>query len=207
MRFFLSLLFVTAIVISGTAVVVMSTANQGSWSLGFPLPWAAAPAVASTEAATAEGVRAPAVTVLPGEPIGDWLVNCGTNPQTTRKQCTMTQQLTDKRTQSVVFTWLIGDDGAGNLVAVWRTPTGVLLNRGVVIDVGNDKPIAVPYTSCAPGQCEAVANLAPDFIDTLARAQSARATVFTVNGEGMTFALSVNGLAQALDAVKASRAG
>lgn len=207
MRFFLSLLFVTAIVVSGMAVVVVSTADQGSWSLGFPLPWAAAPAVASQEAPAAEGVRAPAVTVLQGQPIGDWTVNCGTNPQTARKQCTMTQQLTDKRTQSVVFSWLIGDDGAGNLVAVWRTPTGVLLNRGVTIDVGNDNPVAVPYTSCATGQCEAVANLAPDFIDTLARAPRALATVYTVTGEGMTFALSVNGLAQALDAVKASRAG
>lgn len=206
MRFLLSLLFVTAIVVSGLAVALVTTANQGSWSLGFPLPWTAAPAVASTEV-PASGADQTAVTVLPGQPIGDWLLNCGTNVQTARKQCTMTQQLTDKRTQSVVFTWLIGDDGAGNLVAVWRTPAGVMLNRGVVIDVGNQQPIAVPYTSCASGQCEAVANLAPDFIDTLSRAARARATVYTVGGEGLTFALSVHGLAQALDAVKASSAG
>ena len=206
MRFFLSLLFVTAIISSGVAVVAMSTAEQGSWSLSFPLPWAAAPAVASTEVPETNAVQ-PAVTFLKGQPIGDWIVNCGTNPQTARQQCTISQQLTDKRTQSVVFTWLIGDDGAGNLVAVWQTPTGVLLNRGVVIDVGNDKPISVPFTSCAPGQCEAIANLAPDFIDILTKATKATATVFTMAGDGLTFSLSVDGLAQALDAVKASRAG
>ena len=129
------------------------------------------------------------------------------NPRTSRKQCTIAQQLTDKRTQSVVFAWLIGDDGQWNLVSVWQTPTGVLVNRGVVIDVGADKPIAIPYTSCISGHCEAIANLAPDFVDALMKATRATATVFTVAGEGLTFGLSVNGLAKAIDAVKAPTAG
>ena len=207
MRFFLSLVFVILIIASGVAVVVFSTAEQGSWSLSFPMPWATHPAAASQEAAAEKEVAPPTVTVLQGQPIGDWIFNCGMNPQTSRKQCTIAQQLTDKKTQSVVFAWLIGNDGQGNLVAVWQTPTGVLVNRGVVIDVGTDKPIAVPYTSCITGHCEAIANLAPDFIDTLTKATKATATVYTVTGEGLTFSLSVNGLAQAIDAVKAPRAG
>ena len=207
MRFFLSLVFVILIIVSGVAVVVFSTAEQGSWSLSFPMPWATQPAAASPEAAAEKGPAPPAVTVLRGQPIGDWIFNCGMNPQTSRKQCTIAQQLTDKKTQSVVFAWLIGDDGQGNLVAVWQTPTGVLVNRGVVIDVGTEKPIAVPFTSCISGRCEAVANLAPDFVNTLMRATKATATVYTVTGEGLTFSLSVDGLAQAIDAVKAPRAG
>ena len=207
MRFFLSLVFVILIIVSGVAVVVFSTAEQGSWSLSFPMPWATQPAAASPEAVAEKGPAPPAVTVLRGQPIGDWIFNCGMNPQTSRKQCTIAQQLTDKKTQSVVFAWLIGDDGQGNLVAVWQTPTGVLVNRGVVIDVGTEKPIAVPFTSCISGRCEAVANLAPDFVNTLMRATKATATVYTVRGEGLTFSLSVDGLAQAIDAVKAPRAG
>jgi len=206
-RFFLSLVFVILIIASGVAVVVFSTAEQGSWSLSFPMPWATQPAAASPEAVAEKGPTPPAVTVLRGQPIGDWIFNCGMNPQTSRKQCTIAQQLTDKKTQSVVFAWLIGDDGQGNLVAVWQTPTGVLVNRGVVIDVGTEKPIAVPFTSCISGRCEAVANLAPDFVNTLMRATKATATVYTVTGEGLTFSLSVDGLAQAIDAVKAPRAG
>lgn len=207
LRFFLSLIFVLAVIVSGIAVIVVSTAEQGSWSLNFPMPWASQPAAASQEAAAAKEAAPPAVTVLRGQPIGDWIFNCGMNPRTSRKQCTIAQQLTDKRTQSVVFAWLIGDDGDGNLVAVWQTPTGVLVNRGVVVDVGADKPISVPFTSCISGHCEAVANLALDFIDILTRATKATATVFTVSGERLTFSLSVNGLAQAIDAVKAPRAG
>jgi invasion protein IalB len=84
---------------------------------------------------------------------------------------------------------------------------GLAVNRGLVVDLGAEHMIAVPFTSCIMGQCEAVANLAPDFVDTLASATKASATVFTVAGEGLTFSVSVDGLAEAIDAVKASRAG
>ena len=129
------------------------------------------------------------------------------NPQTSKKQCTIAQQLTDEKTKSVVFAWLIGNDGTGNLVAVWQTPTGVLVNRGVVVNVGTEKPVAVPFTSCLAGHCEAIANLAPDFIERLVGATSATATDYTVAGQGLTFKLSVNGLAKAIDAVKAPTTG
>lgn len=207
MRFFISLFFGLAVIFSGVAVVASSAANLDSWSLDFPMPWEARPAVASEEASVENAAGPPVVEVLRGQPIGDWLFSCGTNPQTSRKQCTIAQQLTDKRSQDVVFAWLIGDDGDGNLFAVWRTPTGILVNRGLVVDLGTEHMIAVPFTSCIMGQCEAVANLAPDFVDTLASATKASATVFTVAGEGLTFSVSVDGLAEAIDAVKASRAG
>jgi invasion protein IalB len=171
------------------------------------MPWASQAAVASQGAAAEKESATPAVTVLQGQPIGDWTFNCGLNPQTSRKQCTIAQQLTDKRTQSVVFAWLIGDDGDGNLVAVWQTPTGIRVDRGLVVDVGTRQPIAVPFTACITGRCEAVANLAPDFVDTLAKATRAMATVYSVAGEPLYFSLSVNGLAEAIDAVKAPRAG
>jgi invasion protein IalB len=205
-RFLFSLFFVVLIIASGVAVVVFSTAEQGSFALNFPMPWASTPAAASTEAVSADQASKPAVTVLRGQPIGDWVFNCGVNPQTARKQCTIAQQLTDEKSKSVVFAWLIGNDGNGNLVAIWQTPTGVLVNRGVVVNFGDEKPVAVPFTSCISGHCEAIANLAPDFIQALVSATSATATVYTVAGQGLTFKLSVNGLAQAIDAVKAPTA-
>ena len=207
MRFFFSLIFVVLIIASGVAVVVFSTAEQGSWSLNFPMPWVSSPAAASPEVAAEKEAPQPTVTVLRGQPIGDWIFNCGMNPQTSKKQCTIAQQLTDEKTKSVVFAWLIGNDGTGNLVAVWQTPTGVLVNRGVVVNVGTEKPVAVPFTSCLAGHCEAIANLAPDFIERLVGATSATATVYTVAGQELTFKLSVNGLAKAIDAVKAPTTG
>jgi invasion protein IalB len=234
-RFLFSLFFVVLIISSGVAVVVFSTAEQASSGApaadtnspvaviaeqssrllrslasvlpaNFPIPWGSSPAEASQDANAADHAAQPAVTVLRGQPIGDWVFSCGVNPQTSKKQCTIAQQLTDEKTKSVVFAWLIGNDGSGNLVAIWQTPIGIMVNRGVVVNVGDERPVSVPFTSCVTGHCEAIANLAPDFIQTLAKAASATATVYTVGGQGLTFKLSVNGLAQAIDAVKAPTA-
>lgn len=207
MRFILGLVFVVLITASGVAVVSFSTAEQGSWSLNFSMPWAASQASASQETDPRNAALPPTDTAaIGGQSIGDWKLDCGVNPRTSKKQCTIAQQLTDEVSKSVIFAWLIGNDGEGNLVAVWQTPTGVLVNRGVEIDVGTGKPIAVPYTSCITGHCEAIANLAPDFIHALATATRATVTVYTVAGRGMTFTLSVNGLAEAIDAVEAPTA-
>ena len=215
MRFFLSFLFALLLIGTGIAVVTISSAEQGAWSLSLPIPRldSGAPTTAPqgappiTVAQAPQPQAAPPVAAappaqLPGEPMGDWLFNCTTNSQTSMKQCTIMQQLSDEKSKSVVFAWLIGDDGKGNLVSVWQTPTGILVNRGVAIDVGTEKPIAVPFTACITGHCEAVATLAPDFVETLIKAEKATATIFAVSGQGLTFKLSVKGLSDGIAALK-----
>lgn len=222
MRFFLSFLFALLLISTGVAVVTMSSAGQGDWKINLSLPHigfgtSTADARSSVEqtvvtrpAPTKDQSQLPQRAVSanaqstppPGEPIGDWTFNCGANPQTSKKQCTIMQSLTDEKSNSVVFAWIIGDDGKGNLVGLWQTPTGVLINRGIVIDLGTEKPIAVPYTACITGHCEAVANLAPDFVETLTKAEKATATVFVVSGQGLTFNLSVKGLSDGIAALK-----
>lgn len=215
MRFFLSFLFALLLIGTGVAVVTISSAEQGGWSLNLPVPRIGSDAPADTPrteagttvaeapqpAAAPQAAGSPPGT-LAGEPMGDWILNCSTSPQTSVKRCSMMQQLSDQKSKSVVFAWLIGDDGKGNLVGVWQTPTGVLINRGVVLDVGTDKPIAVPFTACITGHCEAVATLAPDFVETLIKAEKATATIFAVSGQGLTFNLSVKGLSDGIAALK-----
>lgn len=164
------------------------------------MPWAVAQASASQEADPLNTVTSPLTdTQMRGRSIGVWNTDCGLGPQPSSGQCTIAQQLTDK---SVFFAWLIGNDGEGNSVAAWH-PTDVLVNHGVVVDVGTDQPNAVPYTSCITGHCEAIASLAPDSVFAPETVTKATAAVLTVAGQSMTFALSVNGLARAIDAVKA----
>jgi invasion protein IalB len=219
MRFFLSFLFALLLISTGVAVVTISSAEQGGWTLNLPIPRIGSDAPADTHrtetgttvaeapqpAAAPQAVGSPPGK-LPGESMGDWLFNCSTSPQTSVKRCSIMQQLSDQKSKSVVFAWLIGDDGKGNLVGVWQTPTGVLINRGVLLDVGTDKPIAVPFTACITGHCEAVANLAPDFVETLIKAEKATATIFAVSGQGLTFNLSVKGLSDGIAALKKATA-
>jgi len=235
-RFFFSLLLVVLVISSGVGVVMFSAAEQGTLTINLAsvpllerieqshyareimakvkslsLPWQSSPAEASAAPVSPAPVQQaaavpPPVTILPGQPIGDWTLNCGVNPQTLKKQCTIAQQLKDEKSKSVVFAWLIGNDGDGNLVAIWQTPTGVLVNKGVVVDIGSVTPTAVPYTSCVNARCEAIASLDPNFVQALTKATKATATIYTVSGQDLTFTLSVNGLAEAIDAVKAPTA-
>jgi invasion protein IalB len=203
---------------TGVAVVTISSAEQGGWTLNLPVPRIGSdaptdtsPTETGTTAAEAPQPAAPQAAASPperlaGEPMGDWLFNCSTSPQSSVKRCSIMQQLSDQKSKSVVFAWLIGDDGKGNLVGVWQTPTGVLINRGVLLDVGTDKPIAVPFTACITGHCEAVANLAPDFVETLIKAEKATATIFAVSGQGLIFNLSVKGLSDGIAALKKATA-
>ena len=97
-----------------------------------------------------------------------------------------------------VFLWRIVQDGKGGFVGVWQTPTGVLVNRGILLDAGTPQPIAIPFEYCGQGGCEATGNLASDFLESLGKAQKASATIFGRNGKGLTFQLSVKGLGDGL---------
>jgi invasion protein IalB len=52
-------------------------------------------------------------------------------------------------------------------------------------------------------RCQAVANLAPDFQESLSRAEKASATIMLQNGKSVNLPLSVKGLADGLAALKA----
>jgi invasion protein IalB len=140
-----------------------------------------------------------AIRKVDGIPIGDWIYDCEAGSQ---RPCVIAFQTADKEDGSIVFSWLIGADADGNLQAVWQTPTGVLVNRGLVLEAGTEKPIALPYTACVAGYCEAVANLAPDFVQTLVKTAKAQATVYTASGQTLTFPISIDGLADGIVALR-----
>jgi invasion protein IalB len=134
--------------------------------------------------------------------IGDWVYGCLNQDKPAPKQCFIRQQLADDKTKSPVITWTLGRSPNGDIVAVWQTPTGVLVGAGVLLDIGGEKPIPVPYRACMPGQCQAVANLEDAFVARLGKAEKARATIVAANGKGLSFDFSVKGLADGIAALK-----
>ena len=160
-----------------------------------------AQALQSAEAGTAE---APTTTEINQRRIGDWIYGCRANAEGAVLDCSITQQLREAQTNAVVMQWRIVRTAAGAIGSVWQTPTGVLVNRGIVLEAGTPQPITIPYSSCTQGHCEAAAGLADDFQEALSKAQSARATIFATDGRALAFPFSVTGLAEALAALKAS---
>lgn len=183
MRWIIVTLLLLAAVLAGTLAIAQQAAK--------PSTRQAAPAKPADEEA-----------IVDRKIVGDWVYGCVNQIRAAPKQCFIRQQLADNATKAPVFTWTLGRGPKGDIVAVWQTPTGVMVTAGVVIDIGGDKPIAVPYRACLTGQCQAVANLAPEFLEQLGKAEKARATIVSAMGKGIAFDFSVKGLADGLAALK-----
>ncbi|MEJ0012476.1 MAG: invasion associated locus B family protein [Bauldia sp.] len=171
---------------------------------------AAVPPVAQGAAAPAAQGAAVQAAAEPPKPIvtktqtyGDWIYTCVKRLETDpTAQCSIVQQLSDTETKAPLFMWRIAAADKGALVGEWQTRTGIMVDRGITLDAGTEKPIVIPFQLCTPTGCQAVANLAPDFIDTLSKAQKASATVFPIGAKGIQLTLSVKGLPDALAALK-----
>lgn len=174
-------------------------ANQGT---------AGAQSTGGQQAATG-AAQAPADQNGDGKPVvtktqtfKDWVFSCVKRAAAdTDQTCSIVQQLSDSQTKTPLFQWRITKTDKG-LVGEWQTRTGILVDRGIVLDAGTPKPVAIPFQLCTPTGCQAVANLAPDFIDTLSKTPKATATVFPIGQKGITLSLSVAGLPDALAALK-----
>lgn len=180
-----------------------------SVAMGMPAaPAAAASSVPTPVPRPTPGTAAPATSAPANGPkvtntktFGDWVYTCLTFPDG-KIRCSIAQTLSNSQTKKPVFQWRIAQDEKSGFVGIWQTPTGVLVNHGIVLDVGTPKPITIPFEYCAPGGCEAVGNLAADFVATLAKAQKATATLFGRDGKGITYPFSVKGLSAGLAALK-----
>jgi invasion protein IalB len=172
------------------------TASTQQVAASQPKPAAAAPAPAPAGAA---GAAQPIVT---NTTYGDWVYTCSAAAKDTTASCSIFQRLTDSKSGSTIFVWRISRDPQGEMISDWQTPTGILVNRGIVLDAGTPKPVAIPFTACTNQHCEAVANLAADFMATLNATTKANATIYSMDGKGLTFPFSVKGLPDAIAALQ-----
>jgi invasion protein IalB len=172
-------------------------------------PQAAAPSAGSAApaGATAQQPAPPQPVVTKRETYEDWIYACIQSPGSPDIRCSISQRLSDEKSKGTIFHWRIAQDGEGGLVGIWQTPPQVLLSRGITIEAGTPQPITVPYEKCAPNACRAVAALAPDFIETLTKAQAATATIVLQDGRPVKLALSIKGLATGLAALKQAAPG
>lgn len=197
---FLFLLAVT----TAAAVALFTGAISIAQQPPVPKPNPAAQAATAPAAGPQQGQQSqrPQPSVTKRETYGDWVYACLQDPQSKAERCSIAQQLADEKSKQSIFSWRIVQDGKGGLVGVWQTPPQVLLNRGITIDAGTDKPIAVPYERCGQRTCRAVATLAADYIATLTTAQKAVVTIVLRNGKAVNLPMSVKGLAEGLAALQ-----
>lgn len=198
----------TVILLAVIVVLVLLSVGLGgaimfgrSGGKSAPMASSAQPAADDTQAAAAPSPR-PQIEATDQKTYGDWVYVCLKAPNATASRCQISQQIADSKTKQPLFAWRISEDGNGGLVSEWETRSGVMVDRGIVIDAGTDKPIAVPFRACLPQACTAVARLAPGAVAAFAKATAASATVVPIGGRPIKLALSVKGFSDALAALR-----
>jgi invasion protein IalB len=104
--------------------------------------------------------------------------------------------------QQVVLLWEIGKGKDGAVHSVMQTPTGVLVQRGVDLQVGEETVGKLDYVSCVPQNCEASGKLDDGLADKLAKAGEVTVTVHAKDGRDIHFKFPVKGIDKAVAAVR-----
>jgi invasion protein IalB len=189
-------------VVSPGQLVGLSTGVEASAAPDPPpQPASAVETVAPVPAATPTPPADPQARVARDETFGDWRFVCLEPDEGATASCSASQRLRVAETGAAVFVWRIVQDGQGGLVGIWQVPETVLLAAGLTLDAGTPQPLTIPFESCGGGSCQAVANLAPDFIEKLSSAQTLSASVVLTNRQTVKFPLSPTGLPDALAAL------
>ena len=131
----------------------------------------------------------------------NWTVTCALTDQSgAKKQCSAVLRIaqTDKNgAQRVVFSWVLGRQ-EGRLESVFSVPSGVLIQPGVEVKIGDKETRKLTYSLCQPDHCESVLPLDEVMVKGLSASATTEVTIYAVNGASAKFTVNMKGFAQAL---------
>lgn len=130
----------------------------------------------------------------------DWTVRC--DIQNALVHCAAQQeQLSNQTKQRVLAIELLG--GTDVLTGTLVLPFGLLLSKGAVIRA-DDKLVSPvePFQTCVPSGCLVPLQIGADWESALRTGVSLNIAAVAVSGEEAKFAISLKGLASALDRVR-----
>jgi len=119
-----------------------------------------------------------------------------------KKNCTAILQVAEPKQKRVVFTWVLGYDNKGTLTAVFQTPVGVQLLRGLELKLGQAQVRKVSYITCSSRVCEAVTPMNAVLLKEAMTSKTATATAYAMNGRGVQFNMNMKGFDKAIEALQ-----
>lgn len=168
----------------------------------------AAPKPAAAQGQAAQGQ--PAAPAQPSAPVrtetivyDNWVVTCrDTVGKSSKRNCSATMQISNKKTRQSLFVWQIGQDSDGKPVFAVRTPLGVKVQDGVQLSVGNGKPRKVDFVLCEQRGCDARGPFDDGFAKELVAGNEATAAFVLANGKTVNLKLPLTGIDKALPALR-----
>jgi invasion protein IalB len=145
----------------------------------------------------------PAASAKAGtQKFGNWVLLCQDAAQMTRKTCFVAQQIAEELSKQVVFAWRLQYDDQGNLASIFRTPTGVFVNRGIVLKLGDaTEGLKVGYQLCDERKCQAVANVPAEILKSLSAAKTVSAALALTSGKTANVNINMAGFPAAMAAL------
>lgn len=192
-----SVVFATALLLNFIKIEAIDGYNVGSTSSFKPTRQGqptSENSVAATEGSKLEEIKR--------ESFGDWIYSCIRRNDKNSAECNIFQSLSETSSSQLLLLWKINKLSNGELVGVWEVPRTVLLGEGITIDAGTPEPIVVPYRTCAGMRCVAIANMANEYVELLRNTDKIFVSVVLINNRRARFAMSVEGLKEAIDTLR-----
>jgi len=133
-----------------------------------------------------------------------WTTTCHDQGDPNTRACTTTLQIVEKTKRQVLFAWVIGLTQNRTLTSFFQTPTGVQIQKGVDIKLGDFDVRNAPYVICVAQRCEAALKMEKPVIDEAMKSLDGKtvATITLVDGRTVNFTMPLKGLDQALAMIR-----
>ena len=185
-----------------------------SYAVGFGLVlivavslWAWAGSNQQNAAALAKGPGGPAKNaslIEPPRDFKDWRLICTVPDKNGKKRCEIIQVLGKDGKKSSALTTIVH---AGQVkekpvaVMLFMVPLGTILPPGMTLKVDAGKEIKIPYQQCRKEGCLVRVAVDKERIDKIKTGKSMLVGYMAPNGKGNVAQVSLNGFAQAFDAL------
>jgi invasion protein IalB len=131
-----------------------------------------------------------------------WVVTCNEfegGPKT--RECSALLEITQQKTNRVVFTWTIAFNNKKQVVALFQTPTGVIIAPGIELRIGKSPERKIPFTSCDTGRCVATTVVDANMLHEMTTSPTAQAVIQGSQGSRVEFNIEMKGFDKAYAAL------
>lgn len=133
---------------------------------------------------------------------GNWQMRCHAGAVGDKKSCVGVLEVIDAKKHQLILGWLMGLNGKGGITSTFQTPTGVLVARGVDLQLGNSAVRHLDYSACGANGCEASLVMDDSMIADAEAADQAKITLYAANGKAVNLGIPVKGVNQVVDTFK-----
>jgi invasion protein IalB len=131
-----------------------------------------------------------------------WTVTCQEMVAAGAKRtCSAALRVVDNKQQLVIL-WQIEPAKDGKIQALMQTPTGVMVQKGVDLKIGDATIGKLEYSACVPQNCEAAGAMDDPLIKKIEKASEMVVTIHARDGRDVHFKFPLAGVDKAVAAVR-----